>query len=228
MQRSADFTKQENAALLSQHRVFLGACIDCGRREKDILVLRVNCRSAVQNSEQGAGRRVAEPMTGAHASIGRSPVAARSDLVLPNDAATNECPFCAEEVKAEAKGCRHCGKSLGGDEPSDGRLRHVFESGKCIHCGTSQEWIATYGNVCILDMSKHVTTGHGPRTAGPKCPKCSSPSLSANKRGFGLGKALVGGALTGGVGLLAGFIGSGAVMVTCVNCGHGWQAGKRK
>jgi len=58
------------------------------------------------------------------------------------------------------------------------------------------------------------------------CPKCYSTQLTANKKGFGLGKAAVGGILTGGIGLLGGFIGSGKVKITCLKCGYSWTAGK--
>jgi len=54
----------------------------------------------------------------------------------------------------------------------------------------------------------------------PYCPKCLSTSLSANKKGFGVGKALVGGALTGGVGLLAGAIGKNKMELYCMKCGN--------
>lgn len=57
------------------------------------------------------------------------------------------------------------------------------------------------------------------------CPKCGSSQLTANKKGFGAGKALTGAILTGGVGLLAGFIGSGKVKVTCLKCGTKMNAG---
>ena len=60
-----------------------------------------------------------------------------------------------------------------------------------------------------------------------ECPMCSSTQLTANKKGFGLGKAAIGGILTGGIGLLGGFIGSGKVKITCLNCGHSWKAGKK-
>jgi len=59
-----------------------------------------------------------------------------------------------------------------------------------------------------------------------KCPRCSSTQLTANKKGFGLGKAAIGGLLTGGIGLLGGFIGSRKVKITCLNCGHSWKAGQ--
>ena len=58
------------------------------------------------------------------------------------------------------------------------------------------------------------------------CPHCGSSQLVANKKGFGAGKALTGAVLTGGVGLLAGFIGSGKVKVTCLKCGKKWNPGE--
>lgn len=58
------------------------------------------------------------------------------------------------------------------------------------------------------------------------CPNCGSSQLVANKKGFGTGKALTGAVLTGGIGLLAGFIGSGKVKVTCLKCGCKWRPGE--
>ncbi len=53
------------------------------------------------------------------------------------------------------------------------------------------------------------------------CPKCGSTSLSANKKGFGVGKAVAGMFLTGGLaGAVAGGIGANKIEVTCLNCGH--------
>lgn len=49
-----------------------------------------------------------------------------------------------------------------------------------------------------------------------KCPRCGSTSLSGNKKGYGV----VGAALLGPIGLVAGNIGSGKVMVTCMKCGY--------
>lgn len=59
------------------------------------------------------------------------------------------------------------------------------------------------------------------------CPKCGSTSLSANKKGFGIGKAVIGAAITapiaGPIGLVAGNAGAKKVWVTCLNCGHRWK-----
>lgn len=55
------------------------------------------------------------------------------------------------------------------------------------------------------------------------CPKCGSTSLTASKKGFGVGKEVVGSALMGDIGLVAGNIGAKKVWVTCLNCGHRWK-----
>lgn len=59
------------------------------------------------------------------------------------------------------------------------------------------------------------------------CPKCHSTSLTAQKKGFGIGKAIVGAAATGGIGLVAGNIGAKKIRVTCLKCGHQFWAGKK-
>jgi len=59
------------------------------------------------------------------------------------------------------------------------------------------------------------------------CPKCGSNQLSANKKGFSGKKAVAGAVLTGGIGLLAGTIGSNKIIITCLNCGHQFKPGDR-
>jgi len=58
----------------------------------------------------------------------------------------------------------------------------------------------------------------------PKCPKCKSTNVQAvgqHKKEFSVGKAVIGGVLTGGVGVLAGFAGKKTkkVDMICMNCG---------
>ena len=57
------------------------------------------------------------------------------------------------------------------------------------------------------------------------CPKCGSDQITADQKGFSGGKALAGAVLTGGIGLLAGTIGSKEVIITCLKCGNQWKAG---
>lgn len=56
-----------------------------------------------------------------------------------------------------------------------------------------------------------------------KCPKCGSTNLTAHTKGFGLGKAAVGGVLLGPVGLLGGVIGSKKPVFICLKCGNQFQ-----
>ena len=59
------------------------------------------------------------------------------------------------------------------------------------------------------------------------CPKCGSNQLTAHKKGFSGKKAVAGAILTGGIGLLAGTIGSNKIIITCLNCGHQFKPGER-
>ncbi len=56
------------------------------------------------------------------------------------------------------------------------------------------------------------------------CPKCYSTQITANKKGFSLGKAAAGSLIAGGV--LLGAVGRNKIEVTCLKCGHKWKAGK--
>lgn len=56
------------------------------------------------------------------------------------------------------------------------------------------------------------------------CPKCGGTQISAHKKGFGLGKAVVG---TVTFGLLAGAgfgaVGKNKIYLSCMHCGHQWK-----
>jgi predicted nucleic-acid-binding Zn-ribbon protein len=59
------------------------------------------------------------------------------------------------------------------------------------------------------------------------CPKCGSNQITADKKGFSGKKAVAGAIVTGGIGLLAGTIGSNKIIITCLNCGHQFKPGER-
>ncbi len=78
--------------------------------------------------------------------------------------------------------------------------------------------------------TKHQRIKENKRNAVACCPKCGSTSLSANKKGFGIGKGVIGAAITAPLaaplapfGLVAGNIGARKVWVTCLNCGKRWK-----
>jgi len=60
------------------------------------------------------------------------------------------------------------------------------------------------------------------------CPKCGSQEIHAERKGFSGGKALAGALVTGGIGLLAGTIGSNETQITCLKCGKRFKAGEAK
>lgn len=58
------------------------------------------------------------------------------------------------------------------------------------------------------------------------CPKCGSSQLSANKKGFSLGKAVVGGlVLVPVAGVVTGMIGKNKIIITCLRCGKQFKPG---
>jgi uncharacterized CHY-type Zn-finger protein len=60
-----------------------------------------------------------------------------------------------------------------------------------------------------------------------KCPKCKSSHIHSDKKGFSGKKAVAGAVLVGGVGVLAGTIGSNKIKLTCLNCGHVFNPGEQ-
>lgn len=58
------------------------------------------------------------------------------------------------------------------------------------------------------------------------CPNCKSENLAANKKGFSGKKAFAGALFFGGIGILAGTIGSNKIIITCLNCGNEFGIGE--
>lgn len=87
-----------------------------------------------------------------------------------------------------------------------------------------------YSRASVDQMAQQVEAQRAERQASTDnqvhCPKCGSTSITADKKGFGVGKAAIGAVAFGAIGMAAGGIGSKKVTVTCLKCGHHWTAGK--
>lgn len=99
--------------------------------------------------------------------------------------------------------CPECGKEI-----SD-------KAASCPHCG----------NPINQPTNRPIATSTPTNEDLMKCPKCNSTQLTSNQKGFSGGKAAAGAILAGGIGLLAGTIGSSNVIITCLRCGHKFKAG---
>src|SRR3989338_2749066 len=99
---------------------------------------------------------------------------------------------------------------------------HTLKDGKCTRCGCSSAFIERFSPACD-EPSDSAKSNPTAANTGPRCPKCRSYSITGNKAGFGLGKAVVGGVALGPAGLLAGFFGSRKIYLSCLQCGHTWK-----
>ncbi|SHG31476.1 zinc ribbon domain-containing protein [Dysgonomonas macrotermitis] len=97
----------------------------------------------------------------------------------------------------------------------------------CSECGKQVSDKAVSCPTCGNPINKH-TTSNAISSSNDimKCPKCNSTNLTSDKKGFSGRKAVAGAVLTGGIGLLAGTIGSNKMMITCLNCGYKYKAGE--
>jgi len=101
---------------------------------------------------------------------------------------------------------------------------------KCPECGKEISDKAVNCPNCGLPLNPQTYEHQNPKENGEYlcCPKCMSKELHAEHRGFSGGKALAGVVLAGGIGLLAGSIGSKDVQITCLKCGNKFKAGDAK
>lgn len=147
------------------------------------------------------------------------------------------CPNCGDMLLPQAKKCPTCGTSVKQAPVLDRNNTVEIESAisQVPHpkSGVKPKWQASLdAKEALWSKEKQPPKRETARDRIKEnkahgvacCPKCGSTSLSANKKGFGIGKAAVGMALTGGLfGAVAGNIGAKKVWVTCLNCGHRWK-----
>ena len=115
------------------------------------------------------------------------------------------CPDCNEPLRMTATRCPRCASDL--SVKNDGLVSEWLPPGASK---------PVEGYVIPAERAISVSTQC-------TCPKCGAASIHASKKGFGAGKGLAGGVLFGFLGVLAGFIGSNALELRCMSCGHKWR-----
>ena len=152
-----------------------------------------------------------------------------------------KCPECGENISDKAKNCIHCGYPLKERQycPYCGK-ENSKDSILCEFCGKSFQK-TNNNNELVKNTNKNLNEfkeeldfpndmaqiqkeqlnqQKKQYESQAKCPRCGSISLSYNKKGYGVGKAVAGALVFGGIGLLAGGIGANQAIVTCLKCGY--------
>lgn len=141
------------------------------------------------------------------------------------------CTKCGKENRADSAFCGYCGNpftSFAADRPETGELTKTDMDLAYYKANLQMQQQALQMQQQELEEARKQTEQQRQQLRLQrkqydemmKCPRCGSTSLSGNKKGYGVGKGVVGAALFGPLGLVAGNIGSGRVTVTCMKCGY--------
>lgn len=122
-----------------------------------------------------------------------------------------KCPKCGKTISDSAKFCGFCGKKFTQTSTKPGYN----------HNQTAQNSSQSQIEMAKLQVEKEkLKIMQQQNEDVARCPKCGSTSLSEKKKGYGVGKAAVGGLIVGPFGLLAGGIGANKRQIKCLKCGH--------
>lgn len=131
------------------------------------------------------------------------------------------CMYCGIRNFMTAQYCQNCGKTLASSVDADNE-KSLVKSGE-------QERLDDFINNELSSKEKDsdLQSENQRSYNAASCPICGSTAIVANKKGYGIGKGLVGVVAVGPLGLLAGGIGANKLIVTCLNCGHRFERQER-
>lgn len=137
------------------------------------------------------------------------------------------CSGCGRENAFESIFCGYCGKAFVEGVEENNSLP-IISSGdhgvdlmdfkNSLDMSNDREMVRSEGE--YIYQQRQFEEQQRQYQAQAKCPRCGSTSLSGFKQGFGIGKAVTGVVLFGGLGVLAGGINSNKTIVTCLKCGY--------
>jgi RNA polymerase subunit RPABC4/transcription elongation factor Spt4 len=125
------------------------------------------------------------------------------------------CPFCGKFNDKGSMYCGFCGQIIDPDEIQR-QIQYENLVVQKRQLEVQQRQLAEQEKLKYQQEMEY-------RNAA-KCPRCGSTSLSGNKKGFGVGKAVVGIAILGPLGAVAGNVGAKKIRVTCLKCGKQFWA----
>lgn len=143
------------------------------------------------------------------------------------------CSNCGTENQNESNFCKGCGKPIyvkvitKAEEHSPEDIQKMFMAAqlKMQHESLKfQQQQMRDQQEAMRIQQKQLQVQQQQYNSMMRCPRCGSTSLSGNKTGFGVGKAVIGAALIGPIGLVAGNLGAKKVVVTCMKCGKKFKA----
>lgn len=138
------------------------------------------------------------------------------------------CTKCGKENRADSAFCGYCGNpftSFVADKPETGELTKADMDLAYYKANLQmQQQELEEARKQTEQQRQQLRLQRKQYDEMMKCPRCGSTSLSGNKKGYGVGKGVVGAAIFGPLGLVAGNIGSDEVMVTCMKCGYKFKA----
>lgn len=139
------------------------------------------------------------------------------------------CSKCGKENADDSAFCGYCGNSF--NEIVATPQKNSLSAKDAIDLAyykadlDNQRQIAAIQEQQLKTQKKMLAQEKKQYSKMAKCPKCGSTSLSGNKKGFGIGKAIIGAALIANpIGLVAGNIGAKKVYDTCMKCGKRFKA----
>lgn len=141
------------------------------------------------------------------------------------------CTKCGKENRADSAFCGYCGNpftAFVADRPKTGELTKTDMDLAYYKANLQMQQRALHIRQQELEEAQRQTEQQRQQLQLQqkqydkmmRCPRCGSTSLSGNKKGYRIGKGIIGAAIFGPLGFMAGNIGSGKVVITCMLCGH--------